>query len=46
MNVCLRFIRGGMRTSVTDRLISFGGGMGGYKGIGVRVDVIGLVSTL
>ena len=46
MNVHLRFVRGGMRTSVTDRLISFCGGMGGFKGIGVKVSVVGLVSTL
>ena len=46
MNIYLRFVRGIMRTSVTDRLISCGGGMEELKGIGAKVGAVGLVSTL
>ena len=46
MNVYLRFVRGVIRTSVIFRLIRFGGGMGGFNGIGMKVGVVGIVSTL
>ena len=46
MNVYFRFVRGVIRTSVIFRLIHFGGSMGGFNGIGVKVGVVEVVFTL
>ena len=46
MNVYLRFVRGIICTSVTGRLIRFGGSVGGFNGIGVKVGVVEVVFTL
>ena len=46
MNVCFRFDLGVIRTSVIFRLIRFGDSIGGFNGIGVKLTVVDLVSTL
>ena len=46
MNVYFRFDLGVIRNSVIFRLIRFGGSIGGFNGIGVKVGVVEVVFTL
>ena len=46
MNVYFRFDLGVIRTYVIFRFLRSGGSIGGFNGIGVKVDIVDVVFTL